>query len=456
MTRFINPYFFIALFFTLVILPADAQQQPVTLHQLLQQAETNYPALQASKLATDAAKNNVAFIRNSAIPSLDASYQLNYATHNNISGMVYPQYILPISGPPSATNNLSGVFGSATGLLLNWQPVTFGQRESQIAFAETGVKQAQALLANDILQHKIRLANAYLDLLTATDLQKVYDQNIQRSTEILNNARVLVLAGIRPGVDTALFASELSKAKLEWINGDKNREATSVQLKQLAFSKELPGMNDSSYFHRLPSNFTVTDTITHPLAAVYHSFLLSDQARRTSTAKSSNPTLGVWGTTYARGSGVQSDGSTKSLDGLGLQRINYGLGIQLSMPLLQSVKIKPQLAQQDIQIKSDKLKLDDITLQINSQIQTAETLISHALTAVKENRNQLQAALFAYQTMLSRYNAGLANYADVVQVQYNLAKAESEDKLTYMAVWKALLYKAAAAGNLDLFLNQVN
>lgn len=456
MNRTVKALLLASLFTWLLAVPAIAQSQNGFLHQLVKKAEETYPSLQAGKLATDAARKNADFIRNSSLPSLDASYQLNYATHNNISGMVYPQYILPISGPPSGTNNMSGVFGSATGLLLNWQPVTFGQRESQIALAETGVAHSAAVSANDILQHKIRLIHAYLDLLTTIELQKVFSANIQRGKEVLNNAQVLVISGIKPGVDTALFASELSKAKLEWINGDKNREAALISLQQLAATNQLPGISDSSYFHRLPSNYTITDTITHPLVSVYNAAIAADKAKKKTITKSTNPTLGLLGTTYARGSGVQFDGSTKSLDGLGLQRINYGLGIQLSMPLLQSAKIKPQVAQQDIQIKADRLKLDELNLQLSSQLQTAETLISHALTAVAENRTQLQAAVFAYQTMLSRYNAGLANYADVVQVQYNLLKAESEDKLTYMAVWKALLYKAAATGNLDLFLNQVN
>ena len=38
------------------------------------------------------------------------------------------------------------------------------------------------------------------------------------------------------------------------------------------------------------------------------------------------PTLGVWGTIYARGSGVSYNGTVKATDGLGFQRFNYGLG----------------------------------------------------------------------------------------------------------------------------------
>ena len=52
--------------------------------------------------------------------------------------------------------------------------------------------------------------------------------------------------------------------------------------------------------------------------------------------------------------------------------------------------------------------------------------------------------------------SGLANYADLIQAEYLLIKAETENKTNFMGVWKALLYKAAVKGDLNIFLNQVN
>jgi len=59
----------------------------------------------------------------------------DYATSNNITGMIYPQYIIPISGPPSKGNDYSGIPGSAAALNLQWEPVTFGQRSSEVELA---------------------------------------------------------------------------------------------------------------------------------------------------------------------------------------------------------------------------------------------------------------------------------------------------------------------------------
>ena len=447
--------------YTLFLLPgffANAQQnnKVSSLHQLLQQAEENYPSLKAKKISIETAKSGVDISSRSSLPSLDAAYQVNYATHNNISGMATSQYFVPISGPVSASDSYSPVFGTVTGLLFNWQPVTFGQRESQIAYSQAGVIYAAADAANEILQHKVRLANTYLDALTIAELEKLYEENIKRTETNVSVARTLVASGIKPGVDTALFSSELSKARIDLYNSQKNKEQAIISLQQLSASAEKFTVADGSYFYKLPSNTVVADSITHPLLSLYRSSVDLDKAKKTTIAKTTAPSLGVWSTAYARGSGIQYDGSIKALDGLGLQRLNYGVGVQLSLPLLQSSKIKPQLKQQDFLIKADEEKWNDISQQLNSQLQNAETTFRYAMQVVKESENLVSSSAYAYDAILSRYAAGLANYADVIQAQYNLVKAKTDQKISYMAVWKALLYKAAVTGDLNLFLNQVN
>jgi outer membrane protein TolC len=68
----------------------------------------------------------------------------------------------------------------------------------------------------------------------------------------------------------------------------------------------------------------------------------------------------------------------------------------------------------------------------------------------------LESAQYSYRAIGSRYGSGLATYADLIQTQYTLLRAETEQKLYYMAVWKAWLYKAAVAGDLNLFINRIN
>lgn len=168
------------------------------------------------------------------------------------------------------------------------------------------------------------------------------------------------------------------------------------------------------------------------------------------------PTLGIWGTTYARGSEVQPGGALITHDGLAFERYNWGVGLLLSLPLLQVARINPQLKQQQYLIMSNEEKLNNVSLELRKQLEIADTTLFSELAIAKESPVLFESASYSYKSLLSRYQAGLATYADLIQAQYFLIKAETENKTNYMGVWKALLNKAAITGDLNLFLNQVN
>lgn len=437
---------------------AGAQEQKAasSLKELLTLAENNYPLLKSKAFDLQAAQRNIDASKNTLIPSLDAAYQLDFATYNNITGMAYPQYLIPISGPPSSRNNMNGVFGSAASLLLNWQPVTFGQRQSQVDLAKAGLQYATADVQNEIFKHKVNVISAYLDLLLSGELVRVYEENLKRSEASASQIRTLVLNGIKPGVDSALLKAEVSKAKIDLFNSKKLKAQALVILGQLLATDSISQLNDTSYFNRLPISYAIADSAKNPLLSLYASSIGVSNARKKVITKTKMPTLGLWGSTYTRGSGISYNGTVKSTDGLGFQRYNYGLGLQLSLPILQFARIRPQLQQQDLIIKSNKEKLNEISLQLKSQNQLADTALYNSLEIVKETPLFYESTAFSYKAMLSRYQSGLANFADLIQAQYALIKAETDNRIAYMNVWKSLLYKAAVSGNLNLFLNQVN
>lgn len=438
----------------LSVFTTNAQQRAVTLPELIQMAEEHYPLLKSKRLDAKAAQKGVDAGKSTFIPTLDASYQLGYATYNNITGMSYPGQLLPISGPPSADNRYSGVFGSAAGLLLNWQPVTFGQRRSQVDFARAGLQYADADAANEIFQHKIKVAGAYLELLTLNELATVYENNLARLASNLTNVQSLIVSGIRPGVDSPLLKAEISRAKVELI-GHRNKQAQArIVLSELVMSDTLRPFSDTLFFNQLPQMASRPDSAQHPLIALYNAGNEINLARKDMIAKAARPTLGVWGTTYARGSGISHDGVVKPADGLGLQRFNYGVGLQLTVPLLQLARIRPQLSQQDLLISSGQQKLDAATLQLRKQKELADTTLAAAFAAAQESPLYLQSAQFSYRAVQSRYASGLATLPDLFQAQYALVKAEADYKLAYMAAWRALLYKAAVEGDLNIFINQ--
>ena len=426
-----------------------------TLRELLKQAESNYPLLKTKAFEVLAGQSNVSSAKNAALPTLDAAYQVNYATYNNITGMATTQFLVPMTGPTSSDNVYTGVFGSAAALILNWEPFTFGQRSARIDIAKANLQYYEADARQEIFRHQINVINTYLDVLMAQELLKVYAKNLERSKENVRVVRTLTISGLRPGVDTALFSAESSRAKIDLLNYSKFLETQQAGLAELLGSETLTYASDSSYFYVLPLFPGDTTSSIHPLINLSKSKLEINLNQRKSVQRSLYPKLAAWGTAYARGSGIHNNGSVDSKDGFSFSRYNYGVGLQLSVPLLRFVDVRNQLHQQNALINAQQERWNQVKLELNKQRIVADLTLKNSLEIAKESPIFYQTAEFAFRSLLTRYNSGLTNYADLVQAQDGLVKAETDLKKSYLECWKALLYEAAVRGDLNLFLNQI-
>jgi outer membrane protein TolC len=66
---------------------------------------------------------------------------------------------------------------------------------------------------------------------------------------------------------------------------------------------------------------------------------------------------------------------------------------------------------------------------------------------------QVNAAQQAYTQRLTLYNNGLNDLTDVTTAQFTLNRAETDRDIAFTNVWQALLMKAAATGDFNLFIN---
>jgi len=447
----------IALFVSMLSLqsPAQSTSQKNSLRELLQIAESNYPLLKAKIYEGQARANYVAFAKSSAIPSLDAAYQVNYATYNNITGMATGQNFVPISGPPSPSNDYSGVFGTVGGLLLNWEPVTFGQRKAKIELAKAQSDYQQADADQEVFQHQVRTINAYLDMVMISELIRVYSKNVERSEDNLRIVKSLTRSGLRAGTDTALFRSELSRARIELLNFEKLKATQELNLSELLGGSAIYTI-DSTFLTTIPVNIGDTTANHHPLITLSSTRIMMSIRERASLQRTLYPKLSLWGTAYARGSGIRYDNYVKAEDGLSFSRYNYGVGLVLSMPLLRFANVHHEVNAQDWLIKAEEERLNLTKLQLDKQGQLAEITLTNAIKVAHESPSYFESADFAYRTLKSRYNSGLVNYADLIQGQYALIKSEADLKRAYIDAWKALLFSAAVLGDINIFLNQLN
>jgi outer membrane protein TolC len=434
---------------------AFSQSGKVYLDSLLNTATRNYPLLKSKRLQIQSLQQAVKLQQNTLIPSVSASYQLDYATFNNITGMAYPQYITPISGPPSTSNNYNGTPGSAIALNLNWEPFTFGQRGSAIALAKGKLQSGQAEETLTIFQQKILVINAWLNYLLTANLVKVYQVNIGRNVYQLKQSQALVSSGLRPGTDSSTFHAELAKAQVQVLAIERQRDSCLIVLKEMV-GGNLPGnlVADSSIFRNMPGSSAVAEGIEHPEIALQKSNVQANELLLKNYKTSLLPKLTVWSVGYGRGSGVGADGSVNNSDGLRFERYNYGIGAQISVPIFEVFRQKPLFKQQELNIAASREQLNQTELHLNAEQEIADSALLNAIQTARLSPEQLKAAKFAYEAIQSRYQSGLVSYYDVIQSLQLLYQSEANVKIAYWGAWKSLLTKAAYRGNIDIFLNQ--
>jgi outer membrane protein len=428
-----------------------------SLPELMQQAEANYPAILLQKAKASQAEAQVALEKNTLMPSLDAAYQANLATYNNITGMNLPGQLIPISGPPSTENFNVMVPGTAASLLMRWTPFTFGQRNAATDAKTALLEKELAGVENEILKVQYEVGKTYLDLLATQELIQAYQKNIERTEFNLRQVRSLVISGIRPGVDSVRFRGELSRAKSELIQLQSLFESQKIQLAELLVSSEEIQVPENSVFsEKLPLAQLDFSSSSNPLLKMAQSELSSSQSTLTQLKRAWTPKLEFWGTTYARGSGIDFNGVVNKADGWSFSRYNYGFGAQIVFPILDLSRQKILKTQQEAVVKAAESQLRQTQVSLQSREARAQNEFLANLEMAKEVPLELEASEAAFKAIQTRYNAGLVDYSELIQTQNELFFAEAKLKAAYLNTWKSLLLQAATLGNMDLFLTQID
>lgn len=446
----ITVFLFISVFF------AKAQERTISLGQIMNLALNNYPALIAKAYDVKASEKNISISKSTLVPNLNAAYQVNDATNNNINGMYFPQFIMPMTGAATSGNDYNGIVGSAGSLMLDWQPITFGQRKSWIDSSRVRLQYTMADRKNLIFEHQLKVIETYLNVMLAGSFVKIWEKDLEHSKANLYLAYSVVNNGLKPATDTSLFKSQLSRSKVNLFAAQKYLSNSRIYLSQLINSDTIYNYSDTLFYNKLPLVLSPPDSVEHPQVMLFNEQVNVDQSKRKVLTKTAMPTLDIWSNFYGRGSGIDFNGKIEATKGLGIQRFNYGVGLQLRVPLLQYTRIRPEIQKLELMIQADKNRLKEVHLRLRKQLEYADISLKNDIAAAMESPVFLEGASRAYIRIQSRFNSGLTIEADLINSQSELVKTEMENKNYYIQAWKSLLYKASQVGDLNIFTSQIN
>lgn len=437
----------------------DPKDTVLTLHDAIQIAERNYPSIQSKSAAVKVASFDLKAQREDLLPRIDLNLQANKATLNNIYSLMYPQdVVLPISGPVKNGNSDSPVWSSAGGILLSWQPLTFGERNAKIRLGQAEVKESDSDLSNEIFNHDLELIDGWLNYLAANAVVGTQKVNLNRTLTLYRAVKSLTNTGLKPGVDSVIIQGEISRATITLNKAMEDASAYKINLARLM------GVTDTSFMIEPQSILSMApafplsgDSLSNnPLLKLYRSKVAVEREKLSVISHQYAPKLNFFASSFARGSGAEIDGDNDySLNGLKFSKYNYAIGATLSFSVLQFFPNRTEKQMQQYRLLAIISSMNEQKLKLQQRIATVRVYVQTAIRNYAESKLQLTAAKEAYREMETRYSAGLTTLPDLFQIQYELAKAEETNAIALIAIWESYLYYTQATGNINLFLNQV-
>lgn len=443
----------------LVCLEGSAQR---SLPDLLEQGIRNYPVVRARMAEVEGSVKDAAAARSAYVPKLTAQHQYTYATSNNLAGSLYPIGVISPSGSIRSENIDQPVWGSYTSALFEWNVVNFGKLSSTVRVAEKDRAVAEADLERELLEHRVRISDAYLLTLMYERLEAIQEVNVERAQVFFDIVNAGVLSGIRPGVDSSLASAELLRARLLLLQAAQERRTQEMRLREfigIPASDELE-LDSMLFLSAIPTSLDTGNAHfrENPLLRYYKFRADATHARSIALKRSFLPSLTLVGAAWVRGSGISPvDDSYHASFRYGTKyRVNnYLLGVAARWTLSDYVSSRQRYKGEYYRALRDQELFSAQEIRLRRELAEAymryEVSIEQASTAPA----QLTAAQDAYRQAMARYENGLADLLTLMQGMVALNRAEADLAVARINVWRSILAIAASKGDFSIFMNAV-
>lgn len=433
--------------------------QVFTLEEALRYAAEQYPTVKAAFEQVNASVAGISVAKAGYLPRLDALWQSNRGTANNIFGQVLPQSVIPaMTGPALASASSGSVWGSATGALLSWEPVDFGLRGATVRSAEAAVARARADEALTRLDVQSAVGAAFLTVVAAEQAVAATQADVERRDVLARAAHTLADNQLRPGAEASRADAERAAAQTRAIQARQALVLAQTIMARVLGVTTPVSINSTRLLAALPIAAAASDAAAkHPLAQARQAAVDAARAQEDVLAHTDRPRLYLQSSVFARGSGASADGSLDGgVDGLGFDRANWAAGIQIVFPnLFDFGSLRARKAASAASTRAESARYDEAVLIVTSQQRAAAAMVDAARAVAANTPVQLTAAQQSESQARARYQAGLASIVEVADAQSLLAQAEYQDQIARVDVWRALLAEAVAHGDLTPFMSLV-
>lgn len=443
----------------LLCLPAMAQQNSISLKELLTRVNNYAPSLLADSASVRIREAQEAATKSNRLPNLKLNYQLDAGTNNNMPGGYFSYGIVPGNSRVRTDGNDNTILSDLGIAAFDWELYNFGGFEAQQKAAHADVEVEQARFIQSKYQWQAYTIHYYLQLLRLHDLQSIQQLNIRRNQEIRQSVQALAKSGIIAGVDTSIAEAELSRARLNYL--ELSNQFKQLQLQLSSISGIMPALiiPDTGLTQQLVQYAgeglrQEADTIQHPLIGYYRSLYQNSLIKEELVRKSYYPKISLQGAVWGRGASVSPADEFRPLSkGLGFERANYLVGVGITYNIFDVKRKNLQLNTQKASTSYAQQKLAEQQHLLNLGISQATAELEVAQQRLQEIPHQLAAAQAAYRQKLSLYKNGLTNIVDLNAALNILYRAETDYTTANYTYCEALFRKAVNENQVEALLN---
>lgn len=448
---------------------AIVPEEPMSLLQAVETARQNYPAIKRKLAEKEAALHAYDVAQTNYLPSLILQGQVTDATSNQVRGTFFPNEgtAIPVSGGIKSNGYTNdAVWSSFITGLVNWKFFSFGKYKAISEEAKAGMTTAEFDYQNELFQHTVKVCDSYLLELILDNMLKKQEANLMRVKALRDVTASFVKAGLKPGVDSSLVNAEYSKAMLLAMEAQRMADEQEVYLKELCGISGMVNLRLDTGILGRPAAAQVNLSRgydTNPRLTFYKSVVDLNRSKITSIRRRELPSFSLLVAGWGRGSGISdkvlNNGdfayNTSFSAGIPLRAYNYMIGLSTIWNVTTLFKTNSEARVQRSFTDMAERRFQEESLAVESEWERSRLRYQAAMEAVNQAPIQLQAARDAYAQAKASYDAGLITILELTQTFAILNRAEVDVTLAQGNVWRATLQYAAAAGDLNLFTDNI-
>ncbi|TPE46249.1 TolC family protein [Pontibacter mangrovi] len=427
---------------------------PLSLSEAWQLAFEHYAEFAEQKALIKASAYNKKAVKSSYLPNFQLQLQNTYGTYEGSAGGFFPlPGIFNVTPKPALENQPDATSSFYSSAVVDWKLYEFGRKNKALEVATFQQQAAQSSLLASQVAVQAQVSRLFMAV-EYNQASLVWARaNAERLEKILSLTKSLSAAGLKAGADSLLAASVYQQALAGVKSWQGKLNASKVQLSELiSLSPDSLGVNPANY---LPSDVGPLKLHQDSVAAAHPYLDVLDQqvnvanARKELAERQKYPSLSFLGGLSTRGSGMDAGGHVSSDWGGGFDNRadNYLVGLGLTWNLTAGYTSTLQSKEAGAQLAATQARYDKQALQLTAALQAVEANMQEQLQQLEATKQALANASKAYELYLSRYENGLINLTELLQLQRVLQQTEKDNVEAHQQYWSQAIVQAEMAGD---------